>query len=327
MNIKIELEKRADIFNNELKKYLQKGHPKTLYEASRHLPLGGGKRLRPGLAMLSCESVFANVQDVMPFAVALELVHNFTLVHDDIMDKSRLRRNLPTVHIKFGEPTAILAGDFLFAKSFEAMHDIPVDRSVFKELDYGLVKCIQDICEGQQLDMEFEQRINVTENEYIDMIHKKTAVLFRLAARGGAIIGSGTPEEIRALTDYGGFLGLAFQIRDDYLDLSSDETTLGKDIGNDIRNGKKTLIAVHSLENAAGKDRKLLENIFGNKDASERDIKKILKLFRDIKSVEYAKKTAVQYSTKAKKALEVLRDSDAKNVLKELVDYSIKREK
>ena len=327
MDLKAELDNRADTFNSYLKRYLQEGKPAKLYNAAKHLPLAGGKRLRPSIAMLSCESVFGDIKKVMPFASALELTHNFTLVHDDIMDKSNLRRNLPTVHIKFGEPVAILSGDLLFAKSFEAMQDLSIDMSIFKELNYGLIHCVLNICEGQQLDMEFEQRKRITEKEYVEMIRKKTAVLFRLAARGGAIIGSGSKKEIDALTDYGSFLGLAFQIWDDYLDISSDEKILGKDIGNDIRNGKKTLIAVHALEDATGEDKKLLDSVFGNKDALETDIKRILKLFREIKSVEYAKNTALDYNKKAKKSLEILRDSDAKNILKELADYSIKREK
>ena len=274
MNLKNEIKKRADTFNKFWQKYLQEKKPVKLYDASKHLLLGGGKRLRPFLTMVSCESISGDVENVLPFATALELMHNFTLVHDDIMDKSNLRRNLPTVHVKFGEPTAILAGDFLFAKSFEAMHDVSIDLPVFKELDYGLIDCILEICEGQQLDMEFEQRKRITEKEYLEMIEKKTAALFRLAARGGAIIGGGNTQEIKALTEYGLSLGLAFQIWDDYLDLSSDEKTLGKDIGNDIRNGKKTLIAVHALEHASGEDKELLDNIFGNRNASESDVKK-----------------------------------------------------
>jgi geranylgeranyl diphosphate synthase type I len=327
MDLKKELKRRADIFNRELEKYLKNGYPKILYDATKHLPMAGGKRLRPCISMLSCEAVSGDAKQVMPFAVALELIHSFTLVHDDIMDKSHLRRNLPTVHMKFGEGTAIIAGDLLFAKSFEAMHNISSDLSIFKELDYGLVRCVEEICEGQQLDMDFEKRKNVTENEYLEMIQKKTAILFMFSAEGGAIIGGGTKEEISALMEYGRSLGLGFQIWDDYLDISSDERILGKDIGNDIRNGKKTLIAVHSLNNAVGNDKKLLEKIFGNRNASEQDVKRVFNLFRESKSVEYAKNTALKYNAKAKKALDVLDDSDTKEILIELADYSIKREK
>ena len=327
MDLTSELKKRADVFNDYWQRYLKEGEPASLYNAARHLPLGGGKRLRPFLAMLSCENVFGDAQKTIPFGAALELMHNFTLVHDDIMDKSNLRRSLPAVHIKFGEPTAILAGDFLFARSLEAMHALSVELPIFKELTRGLVECILDICKGQQLDIEFEQRKMITEEEYINMIRKKTAVLFRLAARGGAIIGDGNQEEINALTDYGFFLGLSFQIWDDYLDVSSDEETLGKDIGNDIRNGKKTLIAVHSLQNATGEDKKLFDETLGNRNASDDDIKRVFTLFKEMGSIDYARNSALNYNKKAKEALEILRDSEAKDILKELADYSIKREK
>ena len=151
--------------------------------------------------------------------------------------------------------------------------------------------------------------------------------MFRLAARGGAVIGGGNQDEIKALTDYGLFLGLSFQIWDDYLDMSSDEKTLGKDIGNDIRNGKKTLIAVHSLQNATTEDKKLLDAGFGNRKASDDEVKRVFTLFNKMGSIDYARNTALNYNKKAKEALEILRDSEAKEILKELADYSIKREK
>ncbi|UCD14012.1 MAG: polyprenyl synthetase family protein [Thermoplasmatales archaeon] len=327
MDLEAELKKRCNAFNNYWKKFLPEGGPADLYNAARHLTFGGGKRLRPCIAMLSCKSVFGDVESVLPFAAALELMHNFTLVHDDIMDKSDMRRSQQSVHIKFGEPTAILAGDFLFAKSFEAMHDLSVDLSMFKELDYSLIECVLDICRGQQLDVEFEQRKMVTEEEYINMINKKTAVLFELAARGGAIIGGGNQDEITACAGYGLNLGLSFQIWDDYLDISSEEKILGKDIGNDIRNGKKTLIAVYSLQNASGENKKILDEIFGNRNASDDDIKHVFRVFKEMGSIEHARNTGFDYIKKAKNALNPLRDSEAKEILMELADYSIQREK
>ncbi len=327
MNLQNELKKRSDAFNKYWLKYLREGKPTSLYNAARHLPLGGGKRLRPFLVMLSCESVSGEAEKTLPFGAALELMHNFTLVHDDIMDKSNLRRNVPTVHLKFGEPAAILAGDLLFARSFEAMHDLSVECSFFKQLDRLVIQCILNICEGQQLDVEYEQRETITEEEYIDMITRKTAVLFRLAARGGAMIGGGNDNEVSALTDYGLYLGLSFQIWDDYLDMSSNKETLGKDIGNDIRNGKKTLIAVHSLQNAAGENKQILDEVFGNRNASDDDVNRVFTLFKEIGSIDYAKKTAIEYNKKAKNALNVLKDSEAKELLCDLADYSIKREK
>ncbi|MDH7506897.1 MAG: polyprenyl synthetase family protein [Candidatus Thermoplasmatota archaeon] len=195
MDLETELKKRSDFFNAQIEKFLRNGKPVALYDAARHLPLAGGKRLRPCLAMISCESVKGDIIKVVPFSIALELVHNFTLVHDDIMDKSKLRRNLPAVHIKYGEPTAILAGDLLFAMAFESMHNICTDYHVFKNVEYGLIDCVKKICEGQQLDLEYEKRKIISEDEYIEMICKKTAVFFQFAAEGGAILGGGTHEE------------------------------------------------------------------------------------------------------------------------------------
>jgi geranylgeranyl diphosphate synthase, type I len=327
MDLKNELAKRTNVFNTYWQQYLSVGKPKSLYEAARHLPFAGGKRIRPFLTMVACESVVGDPNSVLPFAAGLELMHNFTLVHDDIMDHSLLRRNIPTVHVKYGEPAAILSGDLLFAKSFEAVLDTAVDFETYKGLEKGFIDCVIAICEGQQQDMEFEARKTISEHQYLDMISKKTGALFELSAKGGAVIGGGTAEEIAGLTMYGMALGLAFQIWDDYLDMSSDATTLGKDIGNDIRNGKKTLIAVHSLFHATGKQKQLLDDIFGNRSASEQDVKKVYDLFRELGSVEYARQRAVQYTKEAKNAIAVLKPSEAKELLHLLIEYTIQREK
>ncbi|HDQ16038.1 MAG TPA: polyprenyl synthetase family protein [Bacteroidetes bacterium] len=327
MDLKQEISKRADFFNKEMYKFLSCGEPEKLYDAARYLPLAGGKRLRPVLAMISCEAVSGDVCKIVPLTIALELVHNFTLVHDDIMDNSKLRRNTSSVHVKFGNPTAIMAGDLLFAKAFESMHNISSDCNIFKNVEYGLIDCIKEICEGQQLDIEFEQRKIVSEEEYIKMILKKTAVFFQYAAEAGAVLGGGTSEQTNALSEYGKSLGLGFQIHDDYLDMSSDEKTLGKDIGNDIRNGKKTLIAVHALNNASGEDKKNLEKIFGNKNATDDQVKQVYFIFKKLKSIENAKNKAIEFVDKAKKSIEILPNSNSKQLLLELADYAIKREK
>jgi len=328
MDLKKELGKRREFFNKQLEKFLSNGHPEELYNAARHLPLAGGKRLRPILSMLSCESVNGDVVNVVPLSIAIELVHNFTLVHDDIMDKSKLRRGLSSVHKKYGEPTAIIAGDLLFAKAFESIHATTVDLKSFKNVEYGLIDCIREICEGQQMDMDFEKRKIVTEDEYIEMIRKKTAVFFQYSAEAGAILGGGTKDQTNALNEYGSDLGLGFQIWDDYLDISSDEKTLGKDIGNDIRNGKKTLIACHCLNNAEGENKKTLEKIFGNQNATDEDVKKVYNLFKEIGSIEYAKKIATDFCKKAKQAIEMLPDTDAKKIMIDLVEYAtFKRKK
>jgi geranylgeranyl diphosphate synthase type I len=243
------------------------------------------------------------------------------------MDKSKLRRNIPSVHIKFDEPTAIIAGDLLFAMAFEAMHGIQGDLSIFKNVEFGLIDCVREISEGQHLDMKFEKSKNISEDQYLEMILKKTAVLFMYAAEAGALLGGGTKDQTIALNEYGKSLGLGFQIHDDYLDMSSEKNILGKDIGNDIRNGKKTLIAVHCINNASKDDKRLLEKIFGNLNATDEEVKQVFDLFNKVGSIEYAKNTAIKYCEKAKKAIEILPDSNAKEILVELANYSISREK
>jgi geranylgeranyl diphosphate synthase type I len=327
MDLKEELKKRREFFNIQLEKFLTNGTPENLYNAVRHLPIAGGKRLRPCTAMISCEAVKGDIRNIISLSIALELIHSFTLVHDDIMDKSKMRRNISSTHIKYGEPTAIMAGDLLFTKAFESMHNITSDCSVFKNVEFGLIDCVREICEGQQLDLDFEKRKIISENEYIEMIRKKTAVFFQFAAEAGAILGGGNKEEIAALNEFGLNLGIGFQIWDDYLDISSNLKTLGKDIGNDIRNGKKTLIAVHSLNNAKGKDKEIIDKIFGNPKASDKEIKIIYDLFNKLGSVEYVKNKAIDHCKKAKNALNILQDTEARNVLMELANYTISREK
>lgn len=327
MNLQQEIEKRENLFQQYWMKYLPEQQPLLLYQAARHLPLGGGKRLRPFLCMVACQSVGGDQTKSLPFAAALELLHNFTLVHDDIMDNSTLRRNVPTVHIQYSEPAAILAGDLLFAKAFQAMHELDVECSVFKQLNRHLIQCVLHICEGQQLDVDFEQQKIITQEQYLDMIMRKTGVLFELSSMGGALIGNANPQQLNALTQYGLCLGYSFQIWDDYLDISSDKQTLGKDIGNDIRNGKKTLIAVHALQHATGEHKTILDTCFGKADATEEDIQQVYQVLTQTGSIEYAKQKALHYNQQAKQLLSILPESQAKQTLIELADYSIQREK
>jgi geranylgeranyl diphosphate synthase type I len=327
MNLKLEIKKRADIFNVELDSFLKSRKPQELYDAARHLPLAGGKRLRPVISMVACESLESDYNNVIPFGLSIELIHNFSLVHDDIMDKSKKRRNIDTVHIKYGEPTAILAGDLLFAKVFDSVETYSANSRFFRQLNKLLIKGTLDVCEGQQLDINFEKRAIIKEDEYFEMISKKTAALFQISSEGGIIAADGSEDQQKALRTYGKSLGLAFQIRDDVLDMSSTIETLGKDIGNDIRNGKKTLIAVHCLNNTEGRDKELLDSIFGNQSATDEQVNQIYNLFQRIGSVDYAAKKAVYFSNLAKESLSVLPDSNAKDILDELAEYAMTREK
>ncbi|HDO19137.1 MAG TPA: polyprenyl synthetase family protein [Thermoplasmatales archaeon] len=327
MDIISRFSEKIDAVNSAIDKFLRIREPKRLYSATRHLPLAGGKRLRPILAMLSTEAVGEDWKKTIPFAVSLELLHNFTLVHDDIMDRSDLRRGIETVHVKFGEPTAILAGDILFAKSFEVLYELDIDDAIFKTVNRLLIDCIEEICDGQQIDMEFESRKYVSEEEYLEMIEKKTSALFSCATTGGAIIGDGNNREVDSLSLYGRFFGLAFQIWDDYLDIAGEEGEFGKKIGNDIRCGKKTLMIVHATKNADGREKETIFSILGKKDATDEEINEVMEILTKSGSIDYAKKKALHFAEKAKEQLRVLPDSRAKRDLIELVDFAISRER
>jgi geranylgeranyl diphosphate synthase type I len=327
MDVKKHIVPYVATFEKELSKFLVRQEPLPLYDASLHLPFAGGKRLRPIISMIACEAVIDNSERVLPFSMSLELIHNFTLVHDDIMDHSHMRRNIPTVHESFGEPTAILAGDLLFAKAFEALQHFKGDSSVANILYGLLISAVIEVCEGQQLDMDFENRAMVSEDEYLSMIQKKTSALFRIAAEGGGIAADASNVERNALKIYGNNLGLAFQIRDDVLDMSSSLETLGKDIGMDIRNGKKTLIAVHALKHAKGKQKQLLTEVFGNRDATEEQVEMVTSLFQEIGSLSYADEKASSFCQIAIDALDPLKDSMAKEFLKSLAVFAKTRKK
>ena len=182
-----------------LAQMLDVGEQDTLRKAMMHLPLSGGKRLRPSLAMLVADCVSGEGGRALPFGLALEIIHNFTLVHDDIMDRDDYRRGVKTVHKMWDEPTAINAGDALFARAFEILSTVEVTPEVFRELVYDVACMVRQIGEGQQWDMEFEKQKKVTEEEYLKMIERKTALMFMTGAKGGALIGGGTEEQVKAM--------------------------------------------------------------------------------------------------------------------------------
>ncbi len=326
MDVKKWMATEAKRFTDSLLTYLPDGEPKKLYQAINHLPSAGGKCLRPLLSFLSCEAVGGNPTDTVPYGVALELIHTFTLIHDDLMDHDEERRGLPTVHALFGEDTAILAGDALFAKAFEVASQTPVTDSILTVLIRNLSRMTQEICEGQQLDMDFEYRDDVSENDFIEMIEKKTAKMFEYATYGGSIIGGASKMEAHALRQYGRNLGLAFQIWDDCLDLVGGDT-LGKPLGSDIREGKKTMVYIHALPYLTSTDKKIFSCIFGNKSANKKDIQSVIALLKKTGSITYAGSQASKFVSQACASLETLQESTAKNKLSKIASYAIERTK
>jgi len=303
--------------------------PKDLYAASNHLINAGGKRLRPFLVLKSCELTGGWREDALKVAVAIELVHNFSLVHDDIMDNDDKRRGVPTVHVKWGIPMALLSGDMLFAKAYDAIVSSAKTRKIPPRRILKVFEVVTDatisLCEGQALDMLFEERSDVSEREYLDMIGKKTAALIEAAAKSGALIGNATYKQVEALGRFGRYAGVGFQIMDDVLGLTADEKVLGKPVGSDIREGKRTMILINALSKADASHRGQILSVLGNKVASSDKVEDVIELIQSLGSVDYAAKMAEKFIEKAKSQLTIFPPSANKEVLLNLCDYIISR--
>lgn len=302
--------------------------PFILYEAARHLLTAGGKRLRPFLTLKSCELVGGKEDDALPSAVAIELLHNFTLLHDDIMDKSEKRRGVPTVHTIWGVPMAIDAGDLLFAKVYETVLDhtpkhVPKDR-VLRILS-SITSSAIEICKGQAYDILFEKTKVVTEEEYFNIVKWKTATLYGTAAKVGAIVGGGTEEEIESLHLYGFNLGIAFQIRDDVLGLVGDEALLRKPVGDDLRQGKRTILVSYALKHCTDSQRDKILAALGNPSATLERLREATEAIRATGAIEYASRRALKFIEKAKAELSPFPDVDTKRILFELADFVVER--
>jgi len=325
--------------NNEIKSTLSSIGPTDLQEASIYLTKAGGKMLRPALTILVSEAVGGNIESSIKAGAAIELIHTFSLIHDDIMDKDDMRRGKPSVHKVWGESVAILAGDTLFSKAYELIINSKdeIDSSnpeecldrVNKTLSVVADACVK-ICEGQAQDMGFEGNFDVDEAEYMDMIFKKTGALIAAATKSGAIMGGADDKIIEAMYDYGKLIGLAFQIQDDYLDLVSDENSIGKPVGSDIAEGKMTIIVVNALANANDEDKKKLIDILkiGNEsgNCNQEHIDEALLIFEKYGSIDYAHNVALGNIQEAKQLLEVLPDSEAKNALSLVADFVLERQ-
>ena len=304
---------------------LSKLEPESLYESSEYLIKAGGKKFRPALTLLSCQAVGGKPEKALKAAAAIELTHTFSLIHDDIMDNDDTRRGKPAVHKVWGEPLAILAGDSLFAKSFELLSQSAEDNIAYERVVDALQiltnSCI-NICEGQALDMAFEDTFNVTKDEYMNMIYKKTGDLITASTTIGAIMGGASSNEIQALRTYGKQIGLAFQIQDDYIDLTGDES-IGKPVGSDLVEGKKTLMVVYALEKANKEDHDRLVELLEANDESI--IPEAMEILEKYGAINYARSKAYDCVIESKQALSILPDSDAKDALFKLADFVFTR--
>ncbi len=290
-----------------------------LNQASAHLLTAGGKRLRPAVVLLAADAVKPNSSsDLMPAALALELTHTFTLIHDDIMDDDTLRRGVPTVHSKWGMPTGILAGDVLYAKAFDFLiRSTATDEAKSRAVSMLAIACAE-LCHGQHMDMTFEKRDDVDEGEYLEMVRKKTGALYAAAAGIGAILAGGNARQVKALYTYGLNIGMAFQIQDDVIDLLTPPEKSGKDRASDLREGKQTLIWIKAREKGIDLT-KYKRNLTGAEiDAAIRELE-------DAGVIADVTATANDLVATSVKHIAILPPSQERDLLRQIGEYFVTR--
>ncbi len=296
----------------------------SLYAPIEYALSAGGKRIRPVLVLMGADAFGGMAQEAMKPAVGIETFHNFTLLHDDVMDKSDIRRGRPTVHKKYNANTAILAGDTMLTLATQYVTEVPGDK--LREVLDTFNRMALDVYEGQQLDMDFEHSDNIALSDYLEMIEGKTGSLLGAAVKIGSLIGGASEEDAKLMYEFGVMTGLAFQIQDDWLDTFGDSTTFGKPIGGDILNGKKTYLYVAALEEG-GQTAEALRAAF-NMPATDMKIKAVTRLYEKIGAGDKCKKAVGHYSSKALKALNATSlPEDKKEAFRKLAEKLIGRKK
>lgn len=316
-------EQLAKQFAEHFNQPLFPSEPASLYNASHYFLKMGGKRIRPVLCLMGNELFDDIKQDAWSVATAVELFHNFTLIHDDIMDRAPLRRGMETVHKKFGDSTAILAGDVMQVAAYEHLNKI--NSSYLHQILSLFNKTARQVCEGQQLDMDFEEMESVAHEQYLQMIELKTSVLLAASLKMGAILGGAGERNQNLLYEFGRKLGLAFQVQDDYLDAFGDPEKFGKQVGGDIRANKKTFLLIHALETASEDRKKELKSLLDTD--SEDKVETVINLFRDSGIDEWAIELKNRFLDEAFQHLEDIAVLSArKEPLKELALFLVQRE-
>lgn len=318
MDLMEYLEQTADNIDRLIHRYFGSSC-EDLGRASAHLLTAGGKRLRPALLMLAADAVRkGSSADVMPAALALELTHSFTLIHDDIMDGDATRRGVPTVHTRWDEPTAILAGDVLFASAFEflSLADCP-DNTKVRSVTMLARTCVE-ICEGQHLDMSFEGCEEVTEGDYLKMVEKKTGALYAASAGIGAILAGGNDAQVQALYQFGRSIGMAFQVQDDVIDLVASPELSGKDRASDLREGKKTLINIRAAD-------KGIDLSGFRRELSDEEIDSLISRLESLGVIGEVRQIAFDLVKFGKQRISILPESDEKRLLCEIGDHFVTR--
>jgi geranylgeranyl diphosphate synthase type II len=301
--------------------------PSSLYEPMRYILAGGGKRIRPVLTMISCEAVGGNPYDALYAGIAVEVLHNFTLVHDDIMDAADMRRGRTTVHQRWNESAAILCGDGMMALGFQTALKSPnLDR--LQEMVQAMTTGVMEVCEGQAYDLEFQDANDITLNDYLVMIEKKTAKMLELAVRLGGLVGNGTDAELQALTEFALAVGKAFQIQDDLLDATAESAEFGKTIGGDIIEGKKTYLILRALElrdRFTPDENALIERFLHNRGLPAADVPSIRELLRRVGALEDARRAVEDLTQEAHHELQILSNADGRALLAQFADMLLER--
>jgi geranylgeranyl diphosphate synthase, type II len=300
--------------------------PVELYEPIEYTLLLSGKRIRPVLTLMACELFDGDIENALPQAIAIELFHNFTLIHDDIMDNAPIRRGKKTVFKKWNSNIAILSGDTLFALAYQYVQ--LADKDILPEILSVFNKTAIEVCEGQQYDLNYEERTEVTVDEYIKMIRLKTAVLFGTSLKIGSLIGGATELDAKHLYDFGLNIGIGFQLKDDLLDTFGDETVFGKKTGGDILSNKKTFLYLHALEVASEQEKKLLISLYHQSNKDKDKVEKVKTIFDRLKINQAASKEIDKYFEKGIRCLEKVNAPKAnKEKLLEVAHKMINREK
>ncbi len=309
----------------KLIKSLEGRIPSSLYKPGLYIIEGGGKRLRPLLVLFSSKAVGGRFSNAYNASVAVELLHNFTLVHDDIMDNADKRRNKLTLHKKYDTSTAILAGDSLLSVAYEQLLKDCNGNS--KQILSAFTKGLVDVCEGQSMDKDFETTKDVSIKEYEIMIEKKTAAMVEMCCKIGAILGGGNKKEISSLANFGRSIGIAFQIQDDLLDITGNENEFGKFVGGDLVEGKRTFLFIKALEKAKGKNLQALKKVVRNKGIKPDEILFYKNLYAELGVLDDAKKEIKKHNDKALNSIKKLKRKEDREIFGWLADSLIKRNK
>lgn len=299
--------------------------PATLYEPQRYTLSGKAKRIRPVLVLIGCGLTGNDPRKAIPAALAVELLHNFTLIHDDIMDDADSRRGRPSVHVKWDLATAILSGDSMFVQAYRQLHRLDPSAD-FRKIHHLFTEGINQVCEGQALDMEFETRSDVTADEYLGMIAGKTGALISASLQMGAAVGGAGEEQLNQLSLAGESLGLAFQIQDDLLDVIANPEKFGKKQGGDICEGKKTILMLTTLQRCKADERQRIMAAIAGKPLSDELVEWITLLYHQYGAIESAREMMGSYYAKAEKAVKTFDDSTYKEDLTKLIHFLKNRE-